>query len=177
MEITENKKVKIHYKGTFSDGKVFDSSEGKEPLEFVFGKGQVIPGLEKGIKGLSIEDKKRVEIKAEDAYGPIMKEAIQEVPKERLPQGIEIKPGMQLGVQGPQGVIPVTISEIKDDTVMIDFNHPLAGKDLIFDVEIVDVSEGSQETSKSTSDTKQEGESLHTCSGCDSEECRRTCPK
>lgn len=139
MEIAQNKIVKIHYKGTLEDGSVFDSSEGREPLEFLYGVGMIIPGLEEGILGLKVGDKKSIYIKAEKAYGPRMEEAMQEVPKSQLPEDIELSIGMQLAAQGPQGVIPVTIKDIKEESVLIDFNHPLAGKALNFDVEILDV--------------------------------------
>lgn len=145
MEITPKTVVKMHYKGTLSDGSVFDSSEGREPLEFVYGIGMIIPGLEEGISGLKQGDKKTLNIASEKAYGSRQEEAMQEVPKDQLPQDQELKVGMQLAAQGPQGVIPVVIADIKEETVLIDFNHPLAGKDLTFDVEITDVREATQE--------------------------------
>ena len=148
MEISNKKTVKIHYTGTLSDGTVFDSSEGKEPLEFIQGIGMVIPGLEEGIKGLKTGDKKKFEIKSEKAYGSKMEGAFQELPKSNMPENVELKVGMQLAAQGPQGVIPVVISEIKDDTVIIDFNHPLAGKDLTFEVDIVEVKDTEPEKLK-----------------------------
>jgi len=145
MEIKAETLVKMNYKGTLTDGSVFDSSEGREPLEFVFGMGMIIPGLEKGIEGLKTGDKKTVEIKSEEAYGPRMDEAMQEVPRDQLPKDVELKEGMQLAAQGPQGVIPVVISEVKEDSVIVDFNHPLAGKDLVFEVEITEVRESTPE--------------------------------
>lgn len=145
MEISDKKVVKIHYKGTLSDGSVFDSSEGKEPLEFVYGMGLIIPGLEKGLEGLKKGDTKKVEVKSEDAYGPVMDEAKQEVPKSQFPPEIELQVGMQLAAQGPQGVIPVTVSEIKDESVLVDFNHPLAGKDLTFEVTVDDIRDATEE--------------------------------
>lgn len=145
MEITDKKVVKIHYKGTLDDGSVFDSSEGKEPLEFMYGAGMIIPGLEKGIEGLKKEDKKTVKVSVDDAYGPRMDEAMQEVPKDQFPADITLEEGMQLAAQGPQGVIPVVVKEIKDESVVVDFNHPLAGQNLTFDVEVVEVREPTQE--------------------------------
>lgn len=139
MEIAQDKVVSLHYKGTLDDGSVFDTSEGRDPLLFIFGTGMIIPGLEEGIKGLKRGDKKAVKVASDKAYGPVREDAKQEVPKTQLPQEAEIKVGMQLAAQGPQGAIPVTVSEIKDETVVIDFNHPLAGKDIIFNVEIIDV--------------------------------------
>lgn len=145
MEIENNKLVKIHYKGTLENGEVFDSSEGKDALEFVFGMGMIIPGLEKGIKGLKTGDKKTVNIVATEAYGPRMDEAMQDVPKDQFPGDVELKVGMQLAAQGPQGTIPVSIVEINGDMIKVDFNHPLAGKDLTFDVEVVEVKEATPE--------------------------------
>lgn len=145
MKIAENKVVKLNYKGTLLSGEVFDSSEGREPLEFIFGVGMIIPGLEDGIKGLKVGDKKKVNIKSDKAYGPRMDEAVQEVPKEHFPADIPLKVGMQLAAQGPHGVIPVVIADIKANTVMVDFNHPLAGKDLVFEIEVVGVRDASAE--------------------------------
>lgn len=145
MKIAENKVVKLNYKGTLLSGEVFDSSEGREPLEFIFGVGMIIPGLEDGLKGLKVGDKKKLNIKSEKAYGPRMDEAVQEVPKQHFPAEIPLKVGMQLAAQGPHGVIPVVIADIKKDTVMVDFNHPLAGKDLVFEIEVVGVRDASAE--------------------------------
>ena len=145
MEIKDKKVVSIHYKGTLADGTVFDSSEGREPLLFMYGAGMIIPGLEEGIEGLKVGDKKTVNVPFEKAYGPVQEEAKQEVPKEQMPKDAPLEVGMQLAAQGPHGVIPVTIVEIKDNSVVIDFNHPLAGKDLIFDVEVVEVREPTKE--------------------------------
>ena len=130
----------MHYKGTLSNGEVFDSSEGKEPLDFIYGEGQIIPGLESELQGMKVGEKKKIEkISPDKAYGPYMDEARQEVPKSQLPQDVELKEGMQLAAQGPQGVIPVTIKELHEDKAVIDFNHPLAGQELTFEVEITNV--------------------------------------
>jgi len=145
MEIKEKTLVKLDYKGTLEDGSIFDTSEGKAPLEFVFGLGMIIPGLEEGIAGLVAGDKKTIKVSPEKAYGPVQDEAKQEVPKEQLPKDAPLEVGMQLAAQGPQGVIPVTIVEIKDKTVILDFNHPLAGKELTFEIEVKDVREASEE--------------------------------
>lgn len=146
MQIEKNKVVSMHYTGKLDDGSVFDSSQGKEPLEFIYGVGMIIPGLEEGIEGLSAGDKKSVEnIPSEKAYGQRQDEAMQEVPKDQLPQDVELKEGMQLAAQGPQGTIPVTLAQIKDDSVVVDFNHPLAGKNLSFEVEIVEVRDATKE--------------------------------
>ncbi|MFP4402029.1 MAG: peptidylprolyl isomerase [Candidatus Nanoarchaeia archaeon] len=143
--VEKEKVVSLHYTGTFEDGSVFDSSEGKEPLQFIYGVGQIIPGLEEGIDGLKVGDKKKIEkISPKKAYGEKSDEAMQEVPRSQLPQDVEVEVGMQLAAQGPQGPIPVQVSDIKDETVVIDFNHPLAGKTLNFEVEIMDIRDATQ---------------------------------
>ncbi len=143
--VGDKKVVKIHYKGTLSNGSVFDSSEGKDPLEFLFGGGQVIPGLEAGVKGMKVGDKKQVAVKAADAYGEYDQAAIQEVPKESFPQDMRLERGMELVAQTAMGPIPVRIGEIRDKSVMVDFNHPLAGKDLTFDIEVVSIRDATKE--------------------------------
>ncbi len=148
MAIKANSVVKMHYTGTLEDGTKFDSSEGKEPLEFIYGVGMIIPGLEEGIEGLDVGAKKKVEnIAAEKAYGPRMDEAMQEMPKEQLPEEVrgQLQVGMQLAAQGPQGMIPVTVADVKEETVVMDFNHPLAGKTLNFEVEILEVRDATPE--------------------------------
>ncbi|MCH8520041.1 MAG: peptidylprolyl isomerase [Nanoarchaeota archaeon] len=144
-QIEKNKVVSIHYTGTLEDGTVFDSSEGKEPLEFIFGVGQIIPGLEEGIDGLKVGEKKKIEnISPDKAYGPKLEEAMQEVPKSQLPEDLDVQVGMQLAAQGPQGPIPVVIAEIKEESVVVDFNHPLAGKTLTFEVEVIALRDADQ---------------------------------
>ncbi len=145
MEISNNMLVKMHYKGTLDDGSVFDDSNGKDPLEFVFGLGMIIPGLESELEGLKARDKKTIKVESKDAYGPVISEAIQEVPKSQFPPELKLEVGAQLAAQGPHGVIPVRIADIKEDSVVVDMNHPLAGKDLTFEVEIVEVRESTPE--------------------------------
>ncbi|RKX75667.1 MAG: peptidylprolyl isomerase [Spirochaetes bacterium] len=129
----------LHYEGRLRDGTVFDSTEGDEPREFLIGAGLFIPGFEDGVKGLKPGDKKEIEIKAEDAYGSYMEEAVQEVPRESFPEDTEIEVGMQFTASTPGGFLPVKVVEVKENSVVVDFNHPLAGEDLIFEVEVVDV--------------------------------------
>jgi peptidylprolyl isomerase len=132
--------VKVHYTGKLNDGSVFDSSENKEPLEFELGSGKLIPGFEKAVTGLSVGDSTTVTIPAGEAYGDVNEELILNVQKDRLPADIQPEVGMQLQVQQPNGQpVPVVISEVKDDQVILDANHPLAGKDLIFDIEVVEI--------------------------------------
>ncbi len=132
--------VRIHYTGTLLDGKVFDSSEGRDPLEFVVGSGQVIRGLDSALPDMEVGEKKRVEIACADAYGPINPGMRQEIPREGIPDDIPLEPGTQLQMQTPQGqAVPVTVVEANEATVTLDANHRLAGQDLIFDIEIVSV--------------------------------------
>ncbi len=140
MKVEKGKTVKMHYKGMLEDGTVFDTSDGKEPLEFVYGEGSIIPALENQLEGMEEGEKKQVMVKAENAYGEVDPAAIQQVPRNQLPNNIDPKVGMQLLAQTENASIPVTIIDVEDETVTIDFNHPLAGKNLIFDVEIVSVS-------------------------------------
>ncbi len=136
--IKQGDTVRIHYTGTLLDGKVFDSSDGRDPLEFVVGSGQIIPGLDSAMPGLSVGEKKRVEIVCADAYGPINPAMRQSIPREGIPDDIPLEPGSQLQMQAPDGqVLPVTVVEADEATVTLDANHPLAGQDLIFDIEVV----------------------------------------
>ncbi len=136
--IKQGDTVRIHYTGTLLDGKVFDSSDGRDPLEFVVGSGQIIPGFDSAMPGLSVGEKKRVEIACADAYGPINPAMRQSIPREGIPDDIPLEPGSQLQMQAPDGqVLPVTVVEADEATVTLDANHPLAGQDLIFDIEVV----------------------------------------
>ena len=134
--------VKVHYTGKLQNGEVFDTSREREPLEFEVGKGQMIKGFEEAVKGMEEGDEKTVEIPSDKAYGEPREDLFVEVSKDELPDSIDAEVGMQLQVQqkGTGQNIPVVISEIKDDVLVLDANHPLAGKDLVFDIELVDVS-------------------------------------
>jgi FKBP-type peptidyl-prolyl cis-trans isomerase SlyD len=144
MAIENNQVVSLEYEVRDGD-KVVDSNVGGAPLVFMFGKGQIIPGLEEGIKDMKIGEKADVLVKAADAYGEYNPEATQEVPKEQF-AGIDLQEGMTLYGQGEDGsTVQVVVKEIKDDTVVIDFNHPLAGKDLMFTVTINNVRDASAE--------------------------------
>jgi peptidylprolyl isomerase len=132
--------VKIHYTGTLDDGSEFDSSAGRDPLEFTVGSGQVIPGFDKAVEGMAVGDQKKVRIEAEDAYGEPSDQMIQEVPKSALPDDLEPKEGMGLQARGQDGrVINLTVTEVGDETITVDGNHPLAGKPLNFDIELVSI--------------------------------------
>lgn len=130
--------VSLHYTGTLADGTTFDSSAGRDPLQFEVGSGQIIPGLDKAIPGMTVGDTKVVTIPADEAYGPTNPEAQQDVPRAEIPPEIPLELGMQLQVQAPDGqVLPVTVIAMTEETVTIDANHPLAGKDLTFDIELI----------------------------------------
>ncbi len=130
--------VAIHYTGTLLDGSTFDSSEGRDPLEFVVGSGQIIPGLDVALPGMAVGDKKTVQIECAQAYGPINPEMRQAVPREGIPPEIPLEVGTQLQMQTQTGQpLPVMVVEVDEATVTLDANHPLAGKDLIFDFELM----------------------------------------
>ncbi len=144
MTIETNQIVSIEYEVRDGD-KVVDSNVGAEPLVFMFGKGQIIPGLENGIKDMAIGEKGDVLVQPADAYGEYNPEATQEVPKEQF-AGIDLQEGMTLYGQGEDGsTVQVIVKEIKDAAVIIDFNHPLAGKSLMFTVTINNVRDASAE--------------------------------
>ena len=132
--------VRIHYTGTLADGTTFDSSEGRDPLEFTLGGGQIIPGLEREIFGMKVGDKKTVTAVADEAYGQPDPAAMQEVPRASIPAEIELTVGGQLQAVTQDGrQISVTVAALTDDTVTMDANHPLAGKDLVFHVELMEI--------------------------------------
>ncbi|WOI55777.1 peptidylprolyl isomerase [Palleronia sp. LCG004] len=132
--------VSMHYTGSLTDGTQFDSSQGREPLEFQLGTGQIIPGLDNALTGMEVGDKKTVTVTPEEGYGPRDPQRVQAVPRDQLPDHIPTDPGTQLQMQTPDGqTIPVMVAEANDTEVMLDANHPLAGQELKFDVELVDI--------------------------------------
>jgi peptidylprolyl isomerase len=139
-EVKSGDTVRVHYTGTLTDGQTFDSSEGRDPLEFTVGSGQIIPGLETAVEGMTVGDKKTVEVPVDQAYGQPDPNAQQSVPRTDIPEDIPLDLGTQLQVQTPQGqVMPVTVVEVTEEQVVLDANHPLAGKDLTFAIELVDI--------------------------------------
>lgn len=137
-EVKSGDTVHIHYTGTLTDGTVFDSSDGRDPLKFEVGSGQIIPGLDTAMPGMTVGEKKVVEISADQAYGPVDPNARQQVPREGIPADIPLDLGTQLQVQTENGeVMPVTVLEVTEEHVTLDANHALAGKDLTFDIELV----------------------------------------
>jgi FKBP-type peptidyl-prolyl cis-trans isomerase 2 len=139
MTIEKGKKVSFDYTLTV-DGQVVDSSKEREPLSYVHGEGKIIPGLASELEGMKEGQEKTVEVSPEDAYGKEDPEAFKEISKGSLPEGLEPKTGMMLQMQGPEGQpVPVKVAEVKDEAVVLDLNHPLAGKTLNFDVKVISV--------------------------------------
>ena len=134
--------VKVHYKGKLNSGEQFDSSEGREPLEFTVGAGQMISGFDAAIPGMIVGEKKTITIPPRDAYGVKNEEAIIEFPISNIPGGMKLEPGMKMQLRNEAGhPIPVVVTELKDEIVILDANHELAGKELIFDIELVEIGE------------------------------------
>lgn len=138
--VKENDSVKVHYTGTLSDGSVFDSSREKDPIEFKLGEGQIIPGFEKGLMDMTVGETKTINIPSKEAYGERNDQMIQEVPKTQLPPEVSPEVGMGLMSQTPDGQqMQLTVTEVKDESIVVDANHPLAGKDLTFEVELMEI--------------------------------------
>lgn len=132
--------VKVHYHGKLANGETFDTSEGRDPLEFKVGSGNVIAGFENGVVDMTPGDKKTLNIPVTEGYGERNDELILEFPNEKLPEDLNPEKGMQLQLSSQDGqVYPVIVQEVKDDGVVLDANHPLAGEDLVFDIELVEI--------------------------------------
>ena len=133
--------VKVHYTGKLANGEQFDSSIGKDPLEFTVGAGQMIAGFDAALPGMKVGDKKTINIAAKDGYGEIDETAIIEFPKENVPADMKLEIGQQLTLSNEQGQpFPVVVKEVKDDIIILDANHFLAGKELVFDIELMEIS-------------------------------------
>lgn len=138
--VEKGKVVAVHYTGKLTDGEMFDSSEGKDPLRFQVGSGQIIPGFESAIMGKNIGDKVTININPEEAYGQVREDLIVKVNKEQMPGEVEV--GQSLQAQADNGqAVNVVVKEINEDNVVVDGNHPLAGKELVFDIEVVEIKE------------------------------------
>jgi peptidylprolyl isomerase len=133
--------VSIHYTGKLEDGTVFDSSRDRDPLEFSLGSGQVIPGFEAAVLGMTPGDSKTEVIAPEQAYGPYRDEMVMVVERQQIPEDIPLDVGIQLQLRGPEGqMVPVLVTDLSEAEVTLDANHPLAGENLIFDIELVGIS-------------------------------------
>lgn len=140
-QVKSGDKINVHYTGRLTDGTVFDSSAQREPLEFEVGSGMVIKGFDEGVTGMSIGEKKTVHIPAVEAYGDVDPNYLAVFNKAEIPSDIPYEVGMQLNMHqdGTGQVMPVSVVEVTDTTITLDANHPLAGKDLIFDLELVSI--------------------------------------
>ncbi|KAA2240083.1 peptidylprolyl isomerase [Chitinophaga agrisoli] len=132
--------VRVHYHGRLTNGTTFDSSEGRDPLEFKVGTGSVIKGFDNGVLEMQVGDKKTVQIPVDQAYGPKNDELIMDFPKANIPEDLKPEIGMELQMSNNQGqVFPVKVAAVNSEFVTLDANHPLAGEDLIFDIELVEI--------------------------------------
>jgi len=139
-KVKEGNTVKVHYTGTFEDGSVFDTSANRDPLEFEIGSGRLIPGFEKAVMDLNPGDKTTVKIPSAEAYGEVREDLVTDVERSKLPPEIDPEVGMQLQLQQPDGgAIPVVVSDVTETQITLDANHPLAGRDLTFEIELLEV--------------------------------------
>ena len=139
-KIQNGQYAQVHYTGKLADGTIFDSSEGRQPLEFKVGSGQVIPGFDQAIEGMKVNEEKEFLLKSEEAYGPMRDDMKKEFPRDMLGDK-EVEVGKELWFKTPQGPVPGKILAIETDTFTVDFNHPLAGRDLEFSVKLVGISD------------------------------------
>jgi peptidylprolyl isomerase len=143
QQVKSGDTVKVHYHGKLTDGTTFDSSEGREPLEFEVGSGSVIAGFDTGVTGMQVGEKKTVNIPVDEAYGQKQEDLLMEFPLDRFPSDMQPEVGMQLNMSNGDGQnFPVIIQEVREDSVVLDANHPLAGEDLTFDLELVEIKGG-----------------------------------
>ncbi len=146
-QANEGDEVQVHYTGKLEDGTIFDSSEDGEPLSFTIGENRVIPGFEEAVTGMEPGDSKTTEVEPEQAYGEHREDMVMEMDRDQIPGEVDPEVGQQLQLRLENGqTVPVLITALGEDTVTIDANHPLAGRKLIFDIEVVDVAEGSGST-------------------------------
>ncbi|HXL55456.1 MAG TPA: peptidylprolyl isomerase [Chitinophagaceae bacterium] len=144
QQVKNGDTVKVHYHGKLTDGTTFDSSEGRQPLEFEVGSGMVIPGFDNSVIGMSVGDKKTIHIPAEEAYGDVEDDRFMEFPTDRFPPDLKPEVGMALTMSDGSGEqFPVVIADVQDEAVILDANHPLAGKDLVFDIELMEIKSNS----------------------------------
>ena len=142
QQVKEGDVVKVHYTGKLINGEQFDSSVGREPLEFTVGAGQMIKGFDDAMPGMNLGEKKTINIAPEDAYGPRSEEAIIEFSKQNVPADMKLESGMPLTLSNQDGQpVPVIVVEVKEEIIILDANHFLAGQELIFDIELVEIAE------------------------------------
>ena len=140
QQVKEGDLVRVHYTGKLTNGEQFDSSIGREPLEFTVGAGQMIKGFDDAMPGMTVGEKKTINIPPEHAYGEKNEQAIIEFPKANVPPELKLEPGMQLQLKDKEGhPLPVTVTHIKDESIVLDANHKLAGEELVFDIELLEI--------------------------------------
>jgi FKBP-type peptidyl-prolyl cis-trans isomerase 2 len=140
MQAKQGDSVKIHYTGRLTNGEQFDSSAGREPLAFTLGSGMVIKGFDTGVSGMTVGEKKTINIPVDEAYGAVNEQMIFEFPKSNMPADMQVEAGMQLMMNNGEGQqLPVMVKEVKEEVIIIDANHPLAGQELVFDLELVSI--------------------------------------
>ena len=146
MNIADKLYVAIEYTLTLESGQEIDKSPEGQPLSFITGTGQIVPGLEKALMGRAAGDSAKLVVEPEDAYGPVKDDMFKDIPKSQFPSEVDIQPGMAFEAQGPRGPFMISVAKINDDeTVTVDLNHPMAGKQLHFDVNVVEVREPTEE--------------------------------
>jgi FKBP-type peptidyl-prolyl cis-trans isomerase 2 len=139
-KVKSGDRVKVHYHGRLANGEIFDSSAGRNPLEFEVGSGTVIKGFDNAVTGMQVGEKKTINIPVEDAYGPVNTDMLIEYPRDQFPSDLKVEVDMPLMMSSASGEqFQVRVDEIKDDVIILDANHPLAGEDLIFDIELVEI--------------------------------------
>jgi len=139
-QVGKNDSIKVHYKCTTDDGLVFSSKETEKPLQFIVGQGSLLQPIEDGVVGMKLNEKKKINIPRQQAYGEVQKELIQEIDKSLLPENVEVKEGLQLTSKQEDGSeMHFRVTKVMDNSVVIDGNHPLAGKDLEFEIELVEI--------------------------------------
>ncbi len=166
MKIQENSFVALEYTLKIDSGETVDKSEAGDPLSFIMGSGQMIPGLERQVIGMEAGQSAVITVIAEEAYGPSRPDLLREVPRSSFPDDADLAPGMVFEANGPHGAIPMLVKEISADTVTVDLNHPLAGQQLTFDIRVAEVREATEEELAELDD---EGEGCcgeHECHGC-----------
>ena len=140
MTIEAGNQVSVHYTGTFEDGEIFDSSQDREPLSFEVGAGQMIEGFDQAVVGMKVGESKKITLAPEEAYGPRNEELLIDFPMANFPEDMKVEVGMMLQLTNQDGQpVPATVAEINEESVKMDVNHPMAGKTLNFDIEIVEV--------------------------------------
>jgi FKBP-type peptidyl-prolyl cis-trans isomerase 2 len=140
QQVKSGDTVRVHYHGRLTDGSTFDSSDGRDPLEFEVGSGMVIAGFDNGVIGMEKGDKRTLNIPAGEAYGEKNPEMVIEFPREQVPADMPLEKGMRLNLNNNEGgVVPVVITDVLEDTILLDANHPLAGEELVFDIELVEI--------------------------------------